>query len=413
MSGLNPKQVEHLSEPGRYLDSDGLYLVISNTGSKSWLLRYQLSGKRRDMGLGPFPAVALKAARLAATDARSLIMQGRDPLDERKAAQQRQKEQRLADKAKVITFQSLATDYHRAHYRHVTEAWRKGWLSKMERYVYPIMGELSPAKVETEHVMRVLQPIWSEKNRTACEVRGQIESVLDSAKALSLRAGDNPARWRGHLDNLLSRADKKRASKPVGHPSMPWRDLPAFVASLSVATDRESNALRLVVLTAARSGMVRVATWDEFDLEASTWSLSAERMKARQAFVIPLPKQAVELLRAIPRTVGSPYLFPGTGKTGVMSRLAFLQLLRAMNQPGITTHGFRATFRTWASECTHYPREVCELALAHDERDKTEAAYSRSNLLGKRRELMQAWADFATSPPAVNVIHGAFGRAEA
>ena len=413
MSGLNPKTVEHLSEPGRYLDSAGLYLVISNTGSKSWLLRYQLGGKRRDMGLGPFPTVKLKAARLAATEARSLLMQGLDPLDERKAEQQRQKAQRQADKTKAVSFKSLALDYHRAHYQHVTDAWRKGWLSKMERYVYPSMGELSPCQVETEHVLRVLQPIWSKRPRTASEVRSQIENVLDSAKALNLRSGENPARWRGHLDNLLSRADKKRAVQVVNHPSLPWRALPAFMDRLSATNDRDSKALRLVVLTAARAGMVRLAKWDEFDLEAATWNLPAERMKARQAFSIPLPKQAIALLQALPRIVGSSYLFPGTGKSGAMGRSAFLNLLRALELPNITTHGFRATFRTWASECTLYPREVCELSLAHDERDQTEAAYSRSDLIGKRRELLQAWADFATTAPAVNVIHGAFGRAEA
>ena len=413
MNGLNPKQVEHLSEPGRYLDSAGLYLVISNTGSKSWLLRYQLGGKRRDMGLGPYPTVKLKAARLAATEARSLLMQGLDPLDERKAEQQRQKERRQADKTKSVTFKALALDYHRAHYQHVTDAWRKGWLSKMERYVYPSMGELSPCQVETEHVLRVLQPIWSKKPRTASEVRSQIENVLDSAKSLSLRSGENPARWRGHLENLLSRADKKRAVQVTNHPSLPWRALPAFMDRLSAANDRDSKALQLVILTAARAGMVRLAKWDEFDLEAATWNLPAERMKARQAFSIPLPKQAIELLQALPRIVGSSYLFPGTGKSGAMGRSAFLNLLRALELPNITTHGFRATFRTWASERTPYSREVCELSLAHDERDQTEAAYSRSDLIEKRRELLQAWANFATTPPAVNVIHGAFGRAEA
>jgi integrase len=413
VSGLNPKQVEHLNEPGRYLDGGGLYLVISNSGGKSWLLRYQLGGKRRDMGLGPFPTVKLKEARLAATEARSLLMKGLDPLDERKAEQQRQKAQRQTDKAKAVTFKSVALDYHRAHFQQVTPAWRAGWLSKMERYAFPILGELAPVGIDTERVLRVLTTIWNVKPRTANEVRGQIESVLDSAKALGLRSGENPARWRGHLDNLLSRGDKKRAAQKTNFPSMPWRELPAFMAVLAGATDRDALALQLVILTAARAGMVRLATWDEFDLEAATWNLPAERMKTRQAFTIPLPKQAIELLRAIPRTADSPYLFPGAGKSGVMGRVAFLALLRSMERSDITTHGFRATFRTWASECTHFPREVCELALAHDERDQTEAAYSRSNLLERRRELMQVWADFATTPPVANVIHGAFGRAEA
>ncbi len=413
MAGLNSKQVGYLSEPGRYLDADGLYLVVGASGGKSWLLRYQIGGKRRDMGFGPFPTVTLKAARLAATDARSLLMQGRDPLDERKAEQQRQKEQRQASKAKVATFQALAHDYQRTHCGHVTEEWRKGWLSKMSRYAFPLIGDLSPVQVDTEQVLRVLRPIWSDKPRTAGEVRGQLESVLDYAKALNLRPGENPARWRGHLDNLLSRADKKRASQSTNHPALPWRDLPAFMGRLAATTTRDACALRLVILTASRIGMVRFATWDEFDLEAAVWHLPAERMKTRQAFAVPLPAQAVELLRTMPRTVGSPYLFPGSGKSGVMSRVSFFKLLRAMGLADVTTHGFRATFRTWASECTHYPREVCELSLAHDERGKTEAAYSRSNLLEKRRQLVQDWADYATTPPAENVIHGTFGKVSA
>ena len=403
MTGLNPKQVEHLTAPGRYLDGEGLYLVVGATGGKSWLFRFQLNGKRRDMGLGAFPAVALKAARMAAADARSLIQQGRDPLSERHAA-------KAAQKAVGVTFQALALDYHRTHFTHVTAAWRAGWLSKLERYVFPLLGELAPGAIETGHVLRILKPIWSEKPRTADEVRGHIENVLDSAKALGLRLGENPARWRGHLEYLLSKADKARATTTTHHPAMPWRALPAFMESLGAATDRDSIALQLVVLTAARAGMVRFATWDEFDLDAATWSLPAERMKAREAFVIPLPKQAVELLRAMPRHEGSAYLFPGTGKSRVMSKGAFLKLLTAMKQPDITTHGFRATFRTWAGECTHFPREVCELSLAHDERGQVEAAYSRGDLIGKRRELLQAWADYATTPVAENVIHGAFKR---
>ncbi|MDR7283453.1 integrase [Pseudomonas corrugata] len=411
MSELNPKQVEHLTEPGRYSDGDGLYLVIKAGGNKSWLLRYQLNGKRRDMGLGPYPAVKLKTARQAAAEARALILKGCDPLDERRAEQQRQQEQHRAEKANVVTFKSLVLDYHSAHCQHLTERRRKGWLSIMERYALPTMGTLRPDQVQTEHVLRTLQPIWSAKPATADELRGHIERVLDAAKTLKLRTGENPARWRGHLDNLLSRADKKRARQKTKHPAMAWRDLPTFMGRLVSMEGRDSNALQLLILTAARAGMVRFATWDEFDLDAATWRLPAERMKTRQPFSVPLSRQAVALLRTIPRIAGSPYLFPGTGsKSGVMHIGATFNLLRTMGLPDVTTHGFRATFRTWASEYTHYPREVCELALAHDERDQTEAAYSRSNLLEKRRELMQAWADYATTAPAANVVHGAFGR---
>ncbi|CAE6931942.1 Integrase [Pseudomonas marincola] len=408
---LNPKEVEHLLTPGRHLDGGGLYLVISTTGSKSWLLRYQLNGKRRDMGLGPYPAASLKTARLAATDARALILKGLDPLDERKAQQQRQKDQQAVDKAKSITFKTVLLEYHLAHCQGLSVRWRSGWLSKMERYALPVIGELSPNQVDTEHVLRVLQPIWNSKPRTANEVRAQIECVLDAAKARNLRTGENPARWRGHLDNLLSRADKRRATQRTNHPAMPWRDLPAFMLRLASMGGRDQAALQLIILTAARAGMVRFATWDEFDLEAATWHLPAERMKTRQPFTVPLPDQAVELLRSIPRTVGNSYLFPGQGsKSKVIHVGATFNLLRSMGHSDITTHGFRATFRTWASECTHYPREVCEMSLAHDERGQTEAAYSRSDLLEKRRVLMQAWADYATSAPVNNVVHGAFGR---
>jgi len=407
MNELNPKQVEHLTEPGRYSDGDGLYLVIKAGGNKSWLLRYQLNGKRRDMGLGPYPAAKLKAARQAAAEARALILKGCDPLDER----QRRKEAQSAEQAKAVTFKSLALNYHASHCQHLTEGRRKGWLSIMERYAFPFIGSLQPEQIQTEHVLRVLRPIWSEKPPTANELRSYLESVLDAGKTLKLRTGDNPARWRGHLDNLLSRADKKRARQKEKHPAMAWQELPSFMARLARMEGRDSAALQLVILTAARAGMVRCATWDEFDLEAATWRLPAERMKTRQAFTVPLSRQAVELLQTIPRIAGSPYLFPGTGsKSGVMHRGATYNLLHSMGLPDITTHGFRATFRTWASECTHYPREVCELALAHDERDQTEAAYSRSNLLEKRRELMQAWADYTATAPAANVVHGIFGR---
>ena len=406
MGQLNARTVDTLTEAGKHSDGDGLYLVISATGNKSWLLRYQVNGKRRDMGLGAYPAASLKTARLAAAEARTLILQGRDPLDER----QRRKEAQSAEQAKAVIFKTLALNYHASHCQHLTDGRRKGWLSIMERYAFPIIGSLQPEQIQTEHVLRVLKPIWSEKPPTANELRGYLESVLDAGKALKLRTGDNPARWRGHLDNLLSRADKKRAKQKEKHPAMAWQELPSFMDRLARMEGRDSAALQLVILTAARAGMVRCANWDEFDLEAATWRLPAERMKTRQAFTVPLSQQVVELLQSLPRIDGNPHLFPGIGRSGVMGRSALYNLLNVMGHEDVTTHGFRATFRTWASERTHFPREVCELSLAHDERDSTEAAYSRSNLLEKRRELMQAWAEFATTTPVANVVQGAFGR---
>lgn len=410
MAQLNPKAVEHLSKPGKHPDGEGLYLVVSNTGSKSWLLRYQLNGKRRDMGLGSYPAASLKTARLAAADARTWILKGIDPVDHRKAEQNRQREQQQADKARTVTFKVLALDYLKQHGGTWSAGWQRDWLSMIERYTLPVIGSLPPSEIETEHVLRILQPVWGLKPKTATRLRAQIESVLDAAKALKYRAGDNPARWRGHLDNLLSRADKKRATQHRHMPALEWRDLPVFMLSLAGLKGRDPAALRLLFLTAARSHMVRFATWSEFDLKSAVWHLPAERMKTRQEFTIPLSVQALELLQSLPRIEGSQYLFPGQGRTnGVIHKNAFFNLLRSMKYGDITAHGFRTTFRTWASECTHYPREVCELALAHDARNQTEAAYSRSNLLEKRRELMQAWADYVTSVPDSNVIHASFG----
>ena len=410
MGKLNAKQIENLTEPGTYDDGDGLRLMVKASGSKSWVFRYQFQGKRRDMGLGSFPAVSLKAARLAIADHRRTMAAGADPMAARDAERERQQEAQRQQAAKRVTFEALALEYLEAHGANWSESWRKGQRSQLEQYAFPIIGKLPANAIETEHVLRVLQPIWGTITRTADEVRGQIERVIDAAKAHGLRDGENPARWRGHLENLLSKAEKKKARKRQHHPAMAWRDLPAFMVRLAAMDHRDAYALRLLILTGARAGMVRLATWDEFDLETCVWSLTAERMKAREPFRIPLAAPVVELLASLPRTDGSPYLFPGSRKGSAMGKVAFLQLLNRMGQEGITTHGFRSTFRDWANENTHYPREVCELALAHDERDQTEAAYSRSDLLEKRRALMADWAAYATTAPAANVIHGDFKR---
>ncbi|MCF5087957.1 tyrosine-type recombinase/integrase, partial [Pseudomonas gessardii] len=257
----------------------------------------------------------------------------------------------------------------------------------------------------------VLQPIWAIKTRTADEGRGQIEQVLYAARARGLRVGENPARWRGHLDNLLSKAEKKRARKRQHFSAMKWQDVPALMFKLKESDVRDAIAARLLILTGARSHMIRFASWDEFDLTTGVWSLPAERMKMRQAFDIPLAPEVVELLQALPCVEGSPYLFAGQGKSGVMHANAIRALLHGLGHDDITRHGFRSSFRDWAGERTHYPREVCELALAHDERDQTESAYSRSDFVEKRRALMADWAKFITNPAASNVIQADFKRA--
>ncbi|SFJ07956.1 Integrase [Pseudomonas guineae] len=405
---LNPKQVKNLSEPGTYEDGKGLRLVVKPAGSKSWVLRYQLQGKRREMGLGSYPELSLAGARVAAVGHRKLADTGVDPMAVRDA----EREDRRKQLARSVNFEKLTADYIAAHGGHWSAQWLQGWRSKMERYVFPLLGKLAAADIQTEHVLKVLQPIWSDKTRTADEVRSHIERILDAAKSRKLRDGENPARWRGHLENLLSKAEKKKARRREHLPAMPWRELPTLMQRLAELDDRDANAMRLLILTGARTKMVRFAAWSEFDLDAAIWSLPDERMKMRQAFEIPLAPSVVELLRSMPRTDDSLYLFPGQGrKADVMGDRALLTLLERLKLSNITVHGFRSTFRDWANDCTNHPREICELALAHDERTQTEAAYSRSDLLEKRRALMNDWAVYATTVPVENVIQGGFKRA--
>lgn len=411
MGKLNPKQVESLTDPGTYEDGDGLRLVVQTTGSKSWVLRFQLNGKRREMGLGGFPKLGLKAARKVAAEHRDMVAAGDDPMAARNAEREAKREALRQQEARKITFERLAIEYREAHGKGWSPEWHKGWMRKLELHAFPFIGKMPAGDIETGHVLKVLQPIWATKTRTADEVRGQIEQILDAAKARGLRTGDNVARWRGHLDNLLSKAEKKKARKCEHFPAMKWQEVPDLMVKLAQSEARAAMATRLLVLTGARSKMVRFAQWSEFDLKAGVWALPDERMKTGVAFDIPLAPEVVEMLQGFPRIEGSPYLFPGQGKSGVMHRNAMRALLHSMGHTNITRHGFRSSFRDWASERTHYPRELCELSLAHDERDQTEGAYSRSDFIEKRRNLMNDWAKYTATPPAENVIQGDFKRA--
>lgn len=407
MGKLTSKTVESLVRagvPGKTNDGEGLYFQISKAGASSWIFRYKLEGKGREMGLGPYPAVTLAEARQLAAAQRKVLAAGADPLAVRDAAREAKREAERQAQARRITFETLAGEYQAAHGASWSEKWRKGWLRKLELYAFPVIGKLSAGEIQTEHVLKVLQPIWATKTRTADEVRGQVEQVLDAAKARRLRDGDNPARWRGHLDNLLSKAEKKKARQRQHFPAMRWQDVPALMQKLAQDESHAAVAARLMILSGARAQMIRFAAWGEFDLDAGVWSLPAERMKMRKAFSVPLSAEVVEMLKYLPRIEGSPYLFPGQGKTGAMHANAVRNLLHGLGHDDVTRHGFRSSFRDWANECTHYPREVCELALAHDERDQTEAAYSRSDFLEKRRALMADWATYCTSTPANNVV---------
>lgn len=410
MGKLNPKQVENLTEPGTYEDGDGLRLVVKATGRKSWVLRYQLHGKRREMGLGGFPEVSLKAARLAVADQRKLLLAGTDPMAARDAERERQREAQRAEVVKAVTFKDVTTDYitaHRAGWKNAKHA--QQWENTLATYAEPIIGHLSPQDVATAHILEILQPIWAEKPETASRVRNRIELVLDAAKARGLREGENPARWRGHLDKLLPKRSKVRTVQH--HNALPWPKLPAFMVELAKHDDLTYKAMRLTILTACRTSEVLGATWDEIDHKARTWTIPAARMKASKEHRVPLSDASLEVLAGLPRVEGSPFLFPGARKGRPLSNMAMLMGLRRMGRDDLTMHGFRSTFRDWAAECTHYPREVCEMALAHTVAEGAEAAYWRGDIFEKRQALMADWAQFATTVQAENVIQADFRRA--
>ncbi len=379
---LTAALVKSLALPGYYADGNGLYLQVSKTGSKSWIFMFSIAGKRHDMGLGSLRDVSLAEARVKAAEGRKAVLDGRNPIGERSHA-------KALAQAKSLTFAECAAAYIEAH----RPSWKNAkhgaqWESTLATYCGPIFGALPVAEVNTPLVMRALQPIWETKTETATRLRGRIESVLDWATVSGYRQGENPARWKGHLDNLLAKISKSR--RTAHHPALPWPDLGQFMPALRQQGGVAAKALELAILTACRSGEVRGATWAEIDLEAALWTIPAERMKAGREHRVPLSPQALGLLRALPRFEGCELVFPGpSGK--VLSDMSLTAVLRRMGRGDITVHGFRSTFRDWSAETTHYPREVCEHALAHGLPDKVEAAYMRSDLLNKRKELMTDW----------------------
>jgi integrase len=382
-------------------DGDGLYLKLGRTGRASWIFRYKLAGKSRDMGLGRHPEVSLSVAREKAADARKLSKSGIDPLTSRDEEMERQRLEKEADRlvqdavrAKATTFKEVALDYiaaHRAGWRNAKHA--QQWENTLATYAFKVIGDLPTQEIGIEHVLKILKPIWTGKPETASRLRSRIELVLDAAKARELREGENPARWRGHLDKLLPARSKIRAVKH--HAAMPWTELPAFMATLGKVEELSFKALRFTILTACRTREVLESTWAEIDVAAGVWIIPASRMKAVKEHRVPLSKAALDLLAALPRVEGNNYLFPGARKKRPLSNMAMLMALRRINRNDLTTHGFRSTFRDWASEVTHYPREVCEQALAHAIENAVEAAYCRGDLSEKRRRLMDDWAGYA------------------
>ncbi len=375
---LTASRVKALSDPGVYSDGGGLYLRVKPTGTKQWTYRYQLNGKRRELGLGSADSVSLAQAREAAHRHRSNLAQKIDPKTARKVERA----------PSVPIFRQCALDYiTRKSPQWSNEKHAAQWTSTLERYAFPALGRLPVNEIATSDVMRVLDPIWNEKPETASRVRQRIEAVLASAKVMGYREGENPALWRGHLDQLL------RAGKPVKHfAALPFPDLPAFYQLLRAQQSVSALAMRFSILTAARTGEVRGATWDEID--GNRWLIPAARMKARRQHAVPLSEEALMIFKQAEAISVGAVIFPGPRGRPLSSNALLALVQRRMKRPDITPHGFRSTFRDWAAEMTNHPSDVIDMALAHTVGNKVEAAYRRGDLFDKRRELMTDWQSF-------------------
>jgi integrase len=394
---LTALKVDKAKQPGMYGDGGGLYLRVTEDAAKNWIFRFMLNGRPRWMGMGPLHTVNLAEARKRAGEHRLQRHDGIDPIDARRA--ERLKAQLEA--AKAITFKECAEAYIKAH----RAGWHNGkhaaqWQATLATYAEPAIGKLSVQAIDTGLVLKVLEPIWTEKPETAGRLRGRIEAVLDWAKVRGYRAGENPARWRGHLDKLLPARGKVR--KVEHHAALPYAELPGFLVTLREQEGIAARALEFTILTAARTGETIFAGWNEIDLLDKTWIIPAKRMKAGREHRVPLSPRALAILEEMQahHHGDEGFVFPG-GKHGKpLSNMAFLMLLRRMDRGDLTAHGFRSSFRDWVAERTNFPAEVAEMALAHTVSDKTVAAYSRSDLFERRRRLMHQWATFCTTPPA-------------
>jgi len=389
---LSFRKVKTIKERGLYADGGGLYLQVSRFDTKSWVFRFTLNKKSREMGLGSLHTVSLAEARQEAETHRKMLREGTDPIDHRNAL----KAARRLEGVKFMTFKQCAEAYissHGAEWKNVKHA--SQWRNTLKTYAYPFFGDLSVQAVDTDLLMKALDPIWNEKPETTKRVRGRVEAILNWASARGVRQGENPARWRGHLDQLLPAPSKIRKVKH--HAALPYAEIGAFMAELRQRDAVSARGLEFLILTAARTGEVLGATWDEIDFAKGTWTIPADRMKSDKEHRTPLSTKAVEVLEGMKDLRKSEYIFPGNRAKSPLSNMAFLQLLKRMERHDLTTHGFRSTFRDWAAECTNYPSEAAEMALAHAVGDKVEAAYRRGDLFNKRQKMMDAWADYCAN----------------
>ena len=400
---LTALEIKH-AKTGMHADGNGLYLRVQASGAKGWIFRFQLDGKRREMGIGTLSEQPAIEARAVAAELGRLVRDGIDPIDERKQREQDALESARRAEASTVLFRQVAADYiaaHRAGWRNAKHA--DQWANTLATYAEPVIGELAPAEVTTEHLLEILTPIWTTKPETASRVRARIELVLSYAKAKKLRDGENPAMWRGNLDALLPKPG--RVKKVRHHPALPYSKMTPFMVALRRVQGIGARALEFAILTAARSGEVRLAEWREIDLQSATWIVPADRMKARREHRVPLSNGGLHLLNSLPRFDGTDLIFPGMREHRPMSDMTLSAVIRRMNEEELrwvdpktnsqaVPHGFRSTFRDWCAEQTQFPAEMAEIALAHTVGDKVEAAYRRGDMFEKRRAMMQAWANW-------------------
>lgn len=392
MGKITAVTVLKIKDKGCYPDGDNLYLQVGATGTKSWLFRYMLNGKAKNMGLGSANAISLAEARDKAAEARKLLASGIDPQADKKA----RIEQAKLEAAKEMTFEQCATAYITAHkdgWKNAKHIWQ--WENTLERFVYPIFGKLPVQDVDVGLVMKVLEPIWKTKTETATRVRGRIERVLDWANSREYRSGENPARWRGKLENLLPAPSKIR--KVCHQPALPYHKIADFIEQIKQIDSLPSLALQLTILTATRTGETLNAKWQEIDLKNCVWVIPAERMKMGKEHRVPLTAPALKILKKLHEAQINDFVFP-SNKGKPLSNMAMMMMVRRMGRDDFVVHGFRSTFRDWCAEQTNYPREIAEAALAHAVGDKVEAAYRRSDLFEKRRQLMNEWARYCETP---------------
>jgi integrase len=402
LTALRVGQIVRAAKPGYTGDGGGLYLQISKYGTPSWCFRYRVGARPREAGLGSLDTWSLAEVRDRAREFRQQRALGKDPIEERKA-------QRTAAKieaAKAMTFGACAEAYIEAH----AAGWRnpksrKQWQSSLREYVFPAFGDLPVQAVDVGLVLKAIEPIWNAKSETASRVRGRIEAVLDWATARGYRPrGENPALWKGHLENILPKRSKVRAV--VHHAALPYAEIGAFMAELRQQEGIPARALEFAILTAARSGEAMGARWSEFNRTGRVWTIPGERMKTGKEHRIPLSDRALAIIEEMAAIRHNDFVFPGARGNRPLSNVSFYRQLHLMQRPDLTTHGFRSSFRDWCAERSTFPAEVSEMALAHIVSDKVEAAYRRGDMFEKRRQLAEAWAKYcaASSPAAGKVV---------